>query len=48
MAELQSNAATLGIKLNLASKPANAMGAIAGGNCVVAGLPCDWDMANMG
>jgi peptide/nickel transport system substrate-binding protein len=48
MAELQSNAAALGIKLNLSSKPANAMGAIAGGNCVVAKLPCNWDMANFG
>jgi peptide/nickel transport system substrate-binding protein len=48
MAELQSNAAALGIKLNLESKPADAMGAIAGGNCVVAKLPCNWDMANFG
>jgi peptide/nickel transport system substrate-binding protein len=48
MFELQSNAAALGIKLNLESKPANTMGAIAGGNCVVAKLPCNWDMANFG
>jgi peptide/nickel transport system substrate-binding protein len=48
MAELQSNAASLGIKLNLEPKTANGMGAIAGGNCVVAKLPCNWDMANFG
>jgi peptide/nickel transport system substrate-binding protein len=48
MAELQSNAATLGIKLNLETKPADALGAIAGGNCVAAKLPCNWDMANFG
>ena len=44
---LQSNAAAVGIKLNLNPKPFNDLGAGAG-NCVVAKLPCNWDMASFG
>jgi peptide/nickel transport system substrate-binding protein len=48
MTQLQSNAASIGIKLNLAPKPFNQVTALAAGNCVVAKIPCDWDMANWG
>jgi peptide/nickel transport system substrate-binding protein len=48
MAQLQSNAAALGIKINLEPKPFNQVTALAAGNCVVAKIPCDWDMANWG
>jgi peptide/nickel transport system substrate-binding protein len=48
MTQLQSNAATIGIKLNLAPKPFAQVTALAAGNCVVAKLPCNWDMANWG
>jgi peptide/nickel transport system substrate-binding protein len=46
--ELQSNAAALGIKLNLAPKPLSDVLSVAGGNCVVVKSPCNWDMANWG
>ena len=46
--QLQSNAAALGIKLNLSPKPFNQVTALAAGNCVVAKIPCDWDMADWG
>ncbi len=46
--ELQSNAAMIGIKLNLEPKPFNQVLAMAGGNCVVTKLPCNWDMADWG
>jgi peptide/nickel transport system substrate-binding protein len=48
MTQLQSNASSLGIKLSLEPKPFNQVTAIAGGNCVVAHISCDWDMANWG
>ncbi len=48
MTQLQSNASSLGIKLNLEPKPFNQVTAIAGGNCVVAHISCNWDMANWG
>ncbi|HEX7163474.1 MAG TPA: ABC transporter substrate-binding protein [Trebonia sp.] len=48
MTQLQSNASTLGIKLNPEPKPFNQVTAIAGGNCVVAHISCTWDMANWG
>jgi peptide/nickel transport system substrate-binding protein len=48
MTQLQSNAAAVGIKLNLDPKPFNQVTAMAGGNCVVAKLPCNWDMADWG
>src|SRR5580658_2734613 len=48
MTQLQSNAAALGIKLNLQPKPFAQVISTAGGNCVVAKLPCNWDMANWG
>ncbi len=48
MTQLQSNAATIGIRLNLEPKPFDQVTALAAGNCVVASLPCDWDMANWG
>jgi peptide/nickel transport system substrate-binding protein len=46
MAQLQSNSAQVGIKLNLEPKPAAQVGA--GGNCVVGKIPCTWDMAYYG
>lgn len=48
MTQLQSNASLLGIKLNLEPKPFNQVTAIAGPNCVVAKVSCNWDMANWG
>jgi peptide/nickel transport system substrate-binding protein len=48
MIQLQSNAATIGIKLNLQPKPFAEVTALAAGNCAVAKLPCNWDMANWG
>ena len=48
MTQLQSNASTVGIKLNLEPKPFNQVTAIAGGNCVTAHISCDWDMGNWG
>jgi peptide/nickel transport system substrate-binding protein len=48
MQQLQSNAATIGIKLNLEPKPFNQVTALAAGNCKVAKIPCDWDIANWG
>jgi peptide/nickel transport system substrate-binding protein len=48
MDQLQSNLATIGIKLNLKPEPFNQVTATAGGNCVVTKSPCDWDMADWG
>jgi peptide/nickel transport system substrate-binding protein len=48
MTQLQSNASTLGIKISLDPRPFNQVTAIAGGNCVVAHISCNWDMANWG
>jgi peptide/nickel transport system substrate-binding protein len=48
MVGLQSNVATIGIKLNLAPKPFAQVIAEAGGNCVAIKGPCNWDMANWG
>jgi peptide/nickel transport system substrate-binding protein len=48
MTQLQSNAATIGIKLNLEPKPFNQVTALAAGNCVVAKISCNWDMGNWG
>ena len=46
LTQLQSDAATVGIRLNLEPEPFNQVTALAGGNCVVTRSPCDWDMAN--
>jgi peptide/nickel transport system substrate-binding protein len=48
MTQLQSNAAALGIKLNLKPEPFNQVVAGEAANCVVAKLPCNWDMADWG
>jgi peptide/nickel transport system substrate-binding protein len=48
MTQLQSNAAQIGIKLNLAPKPFDQVTALAAGNCVVVKSPCDWDMGDWG
>ena len=48
MTQLQSNATLAGIKINLLPKPFNQVTALAGGNCVVAHISCDWDMGNWG
>jgi peptide/nickel transport system substrate-binding protein len=46
--QLQSNAATIGIRFNLQPKPFNQVIALAAGNCVVAKISCDWDIADWG
>jgi peptide/nickel transport system substrate-binding protein len=46
MTQLQSNAATVGISLNLEPETYNQVTALAGGNCVVTRSSCDWDLAN--
>jgi peptide/nickel transport system substrate-binding protein len=48
MTQLQSNAGSIGIKLNLQPKPFNQVTALAGGNCVVTKSPCNWDLADWG
>jgi peptide/nickel transport system substrate-binding protein len=48
MQQLQSNAATIGIKLNLEPKPFPQVIALAGGNCKAVKIPCDWDFADWG
>ena len=48
MTQLRSNAAALGIKLNLQPEQFTQVVVLAGGNCVVAHLPCNWDIANWG
>jgi peptide/nickel transport system substrate-binding protein len=46
MSDLQSNAAQVGIKLNLQPQPINQITAVAAANCVAVKISCDWDMAN--
>jgi peptide/nickel transport system substrate-binding protein len=48
LTQLQSNAAAVGIKLNLKPEPFNTVVAASAGNCVVAKIPCSWDMADWG
>jgi peptide/nickel transport system substrate-binding protein len=48
MTQLQSNASSIGIKLNLVPKTLGDVLSVAGGNCVVVKAPCNWDMANWG
>jgi peptide/nickel transport system substrate-binding protein len=48
MTQLKSDAEAVGIRLDLVPKPFAQVIALAGGNCVVAKIPCDWDMANWG
>jgi peptide/nickel transport system substrate-binding protein len=48
MAELQSNAAQVGIRLNLQPKPFLQVLEANLSNCVVGKLSCAWDMANYG
>jgi len=48
LTQLQSNAATLGIKLNLKPEPFDTVVSASAGNCVVAKIPCNWDMADWG
>jgi peptide/nickel transport system substrate-binding protein len=48
MQQLQSNASLVGIKINLQPKPFNQVTALAAGNCKVAKIPCNWDLANWG
>jgi peptide/nickel transport system substrate-binding protein len=48
MEQLQSNASLVGIKINLQPKPFNQVTALAAGNCKVAKIPCNWDLANWG
>jgi peptide/nickel transport system substrate-binding protein len=46
MADLQSNATQVGIRLNLQPKPITQVLATSVVNCVVGKISCDWDMAN--
>jgi len=46
--QLQSSAATVGIKLNLKPEPFDDVVSTDAGNCVVAKIPCNWDMADWG
>jgi len=46
--QLQSSAASVGIKLNLKPEPFDDVVSASAGNCVVAKLPCNWDMADWG
>jgi len=46
--QLQSSAASVGIKLNLKPEPFDDVVSASAGNCVVAKIPCDWDMADWG
>jgi peptide/nickel transport system substrate-binding protein len=48
LAQLQSNAAAVGIKLNLKPETFDTVVGAYAGNCVVAKLPCNWDMAQWG
>src|SRR5215469_1055699 len=48
MAQLQSNAATIGIKLSLQPKPFAQVTAASAGNCVAAKISCAWDLADWG
>jgi peptide/nickel transport system substrate-binding protein len=48
MTQLQSNASSIGIKLNLVPKTLGDILSEVGGNCVVVKAPCNWDMANWG
>jgi peptide/nickel transport system substrate-binding protein len=48
MTQLQSSAATVGIKLALVPKPFGQVIDVAGGNCAVTKGPCNWDLANWG
>ncbi|MBV9096257.1 MAG: hypothetical protein JO132_20685 [Streptosporangiaceae bacterium] len=48
LTQLQSNAAAVGIRLNLKPLPFNQVVAASAGNCVVAKIPCNWDMADWG
>jgi peptide/nickel transport system substrate-binding protein len=48
MQQLQSNSSLVGIKINLQPKPFNQVTALAAGNCKVAKIPCNWDLANWG
>ena len=48
MTQLQSSASLAGIKINLQPMPFIQVTALAAGNCKVAHIPCDWDLANWG
>ncbi|HTW01548.1 MAG TPA: ABC transporter substrate-binding protein [Streptosporangiaceae bacterium] len=48
MTQLQSSAATVGIKLSLVPKPFGQVIEVAGGNCAITKSPCNWDLANWG
>ena len=48
MTDLQSNAAQVGIKLNIKAEPINQILEANLSNCVVAKLSCNWDMAAWG
>jgi peptide/nickel transport system substrate-binding protein len=48
MTQLRSAASLAGIRINLRPEPFGQIAALAVGNCKVAKLPCNWDLANWG
>jgi len=48
MTQLRSNALLAGIKINLRPESFGQIAGLAAGNCKVAKLPCNWDLANWG
>jgi peptide/nickel transport system substrate-binding protein len=48
LTQLQANAAQVGIKINLKPEPFTQVVDADSGNCKVASLPCNWDMADWG
>jgi peptide/nickel transport system substrate-binding protein len=48
MSQLKSNAAAVGIKLNLEPETFTQVADLASGNCVVAKISCNWDFADWG
>jgi peptide/nickel transport system substrate-binding protein len=48
LTQLQSNSAAIGVKLSLKPEPFNTVVGASAGNCVVAKIPCNWDMADWG
>jgi len=48
MTQLQSDASLAGIKINPRPEPFGQIATLAVGNCKVAKLPCNWDLANWG
>jgi peptide/nickel transport system substrate-binding protein len=48
MAQLQSAAALVGMKITLEQRPSNDVISLGGGDCLTVKTPCNWDMVNWG